>query len=69
MKKIKIELELDPTDAFALGALVHQSAQGVDAFYKLLSKKGKDELMKIGQEIIDQVSTKTDFEQLKNKHS
>lgn len=67
MDNIKIELELDPPIATLLAVFIHTTSQGSMDAYATLTDGGKKQLMKIGQQILDQVQSKTDFEKLKKQ--
>lgn len=67
MKKIKIELELDPTIAFMLGTFIHQTAQGSMEVYAMMTDKGRKQILEVGQEIIDQVGDKSDIFEMESK--
>lgn len=63
-QKIKVELELTPEIAFFLSYYLSTTAQGDFTLQKDLSLDGKKQLHDIGQSILEQVETKTDFQNL-----
>ena len=67
LEKIKIELELDPPIALLLGTFVHQTAQGSLEVFSMMTKDGREQMMKLGQNIVDQVAEKTNFDPVKDK--
>lgn len=64
-QKIKIELEMSPEIAMFLSLYLNSTAQGDFTHQKILSQTGIKYLHDIAQTIMDQLSIKTDFDNLK----
>ena len=60
-RNIKIEIEMSPEFALLFGLFVHFTAQGDNSVLEMMTEKSMEEMLKIGQNIIDQVQEKTDF--------
>lgn len=63
-QKINISLEITPENALLLSMLIRDGVNGKQNIKKLLSNTSKEDLMSIGQKIIDQIIFKTDFDSL-----
>lgn len=66
-QKINISLEVSPENALLLSLLI-QNGIGQQNAEKLLSATAKQDLMFIGQEIVNQIVAKTDFDLLRLKN-
>lgn len=64
-QKIKIELEVSPEIAMFISLYLNSTVQGDFTLQKGLSQTGIKYLHEIAQTIMDQLSTKTDFDNLK----
>ena len=64
-QKIKIELEVAPEIAMFLSLYLTSTAQNDFTLQKALSHTGVKYIHDIAQNIMDQLSTKTDFDNLK----
>jgi hypothetical protein len=64
-QKIKLELELTPEIAFFLSLYLNSTVQGDYWLQNSSSKKGKKIIHKIAQSIMDQITEKTDFENIR----
>jgi hypothetical protein len=68
-QKINISLEVSPENALLLSVLIQNGVYGQQqSLEKLLSANAKQDLMSIGQEIINQIVAKTDFDLLRIKN-
>ncbi len=63
-QKINISLEITPENALLLSMLIRDGVNGKQNIKKQLSNTSKEDLMSIGQKIIDQIIFKTDFDSL-----
>lgn len=66
-QKINISFEVSPENALLLSLLI-QNGIGQQNAEKLLSATAKQDLMFIGQEIVNQIVAKTDFDLLRLKN-
>ncbi|MCE1188271.1 MAG: hypothetical protein LWX56_03945 [Ignavibacteria bacterium] len=64
-QKIKIELEVAPEIAMFLSLYLASTAQNDFTLQKALSQTGVKYIHDVAQSIMDQLSTKTDFDNLK----
>jgi hypothetical protein len=64
-QKINISLEVSPENALLISILIQNGMFGQQNAEKLLSATAKQDLMFIGQEIINQIAAKTDFDLLR----
>lgn len=64
-QKINISFEVSPENALLLSVLIQNGIGGQQSAEKLFSATAKQDLMFIGQEIINQIATKTDFDLLR----
>jgi hypothetical protein len=67
-QKINISLELSPENALLLSLLIQNGVGGQQNADNLFSATAKKDLMSIGQEIINQIAAKTDFDLLRIKN-
>lgn len=64
-QKINISFEISPENALLLSMVIRDGVYGSRVTEKLLSATIKQDLNFIGQEIINQIATKTDFDLLR----
>ena len=65
-QKINISFEVSPENALLLSVIIQNGVnEQQQSLEKLLSATAKQDLMSIGQEIINQIATKTDFDLLR----
>lgn len=64
-QKINKSLEVSPESALLLSLLIQNGVGGQQNAEKLFSATAKQDLMSIGQEIINQIASKTDFDLLR----
>ncbi|WP_435354243.1 hypothetical protein [Emticicia sp. SJ17W-69] len=57
-------MEITPENALLLSMLIRDGVNGKQNIKKQLSNTSKEDLMSIGQKIIDQIIFKTDFDSL-----
>ena len=67
-QKINISLEVSPENALLLSVLIQNGVRNQESTEKLFSATTKQDLMSIGQEIINQIVAKTDFDLLSIKN-
>jgi hypothetical protein len=67
-QKINISLEVSPENALLLSMVIRDGIGGQKNAEKLLSATAKQDLMSIGEEIINQIAAKTDFNLLRLKN-
>lgn len=67
-QKINISFEVSPENALLLSLLIQNGIGGQQNAEKLFSATAKKDLMSIGQEIINQIAAKTDFDLLRIKN-
>lgn len=67
-QKINISLEVSPENALLMSVLIQNGVFGQQNAEKLLTDTTKQDLMAIGQEIINQIAAKTDFDLLRLKN-
>lgn len=67
-QKINISFEVSPENALLLSLLIQNGIGGQQNAEKLFSTTAKQDLMSIGQEIINQLAAKTDFDLLRIKN-
>ncbi len=64
-QKINISFEVSPENALLLSMVIRAGVGRLQNAEKLLSATAKQDLMAIGQEIINQIAAKTDFDLLR----
>lgn len=65
-QKINISFEVSPENALLLSVIIQNGVnEQQQSLGKLLSATAKQDLMSIGQEIINQIAAKTDFDLLR----
>ncbi len=67
-QKINISFEVSPENALLLSVLIQNGVGGQQNADNLFSATTKKDLMSIGQEIINQIAAKTDFDLLRTKN-
>lgn len=67
-QKINISFEVSPENALLLSVLIQNGIGGQQNAEKLFSATAKQDLMSIGQEIVNQIVAKTDFDMLRLKN-
>lgn len=67
-QKINISLEISPENALLLSILIQNGIGGQQNANNLFSATAKQDLMFIGQEIVNQIVAKTDFDLLRIKN-
>lgn len=64
-QKINISFEVSPENALLLSMVIRDGVGGQQNAEKLFSATAKQDLMSIGQEIVNQIAAKTDFDLLR----
>lgn len=67
-QKINISIEVSPENALLLSMVIRDGIYGTRNCEKLLSDGVKNDLIAIGQQIVEQVVAKTDFDMLRLKN-